>query len=102
MSSIIRFGYFEDGEEKNVEIEVEIPDTSDFELNPVYRDKDGRRFMVTFDHDKLQPIYHYLDGLEVEMKKPWISGVWKERIGEVLCLLAGCLVVYLFLKYFNK
>jgi len=102
MGEIIKFNYFENGEEKSAEIEVEIPDTSGFKCTPIYIDKDGRKFMVTFDDDKLQPTYHYLDGLGVEMKKPWISGVWKARIGEFLYLLAGSLVVYIFLKYFNK
>lgn len=102
MGEIIKFTYFENGEEKNTEIEVEIPDTSDFECTPIYIDKDGRKFMVTFDDDKLQPTYHYLDGLEVEMKKPWISGVWKARIEEIIYGLGGMFVVYVFLKYFNK
>ena len=81
MSEIIKFSYLENGEKKRVDIELDkIPDTSDFDCTPIYIDKDGRKFMVTFDDDKLQPTYHYLDGLEVEMKKPWISGVWKARI----------------------
>ena len=115
MSSIIKFSYFENGEEKNGEIEVEIPDTSDFEVKPVYKDKDGNRYMycldpasdggmsyVVFKYNEETDTATYIDHGNYEFKKPWISGVWKERIGEVLYLLAGYLVVYIFLRYFNK
>lgn len=115
MGEIIKFTYFENGEEKNAEIEVEIPDTSDFELKPVYKDKDGNRYMISFDpayedgtsyvlykYNEEKDTATYIDHGFIEMKKPWISGVWKARIGEIIYGLAGMFVVYVFLKYFNK
>lgn len=116
MSSIIKFNYFENGEQKKGEIEIEkIPDTSDFEIKPVYKDKDGNMYMIAFDptpdggmsyttykYNEETDTATYIDHGKYELKKPWISGVWKARIGEIIYVLVGMLVVYVFLKYFNK
>jgi hypothetical protein len=36
-----------------------------------------------------------------ELNKPWISGVWKERIAMFIYHLIGVIVLYFLLKYFN-
>ena len=50
-----------------------------------------------FKEGNIDPAYY-----EVELKKPIINGVWKYRFSGLLYNLIGLIIIYIFLKYFNK
>jgi hypothetical protein len=60
---------------------------------------EGGTSYTAYKYNEEKDTATFLDHGMIKMKKPWISGYWKNLIGEVLYFLAGALVLYFVLTF---